>query len=192
MKAVIIFIAFIQITSAWYNHVVTPEDEELNREIKAEFPEVQAIKPVAGHQDLNETVSDIVALLSDKEVNLAVDLLLTLERFNGVVLAPNQSHPEKTANSLALLLPENLGSAGYLPKGEDSSLNEIAIRLAERYLEKMVKVYPWWFKPIYVVPIGKLKTSSEYTLNVLVGVLGERKDGTLCGIAALLLRLEHH
>ncbi|KAI1698926.1 hypothetical protein Ddc_18845 [Ditylenchus destructor] len=192
MKAVIIFLAFIQFTSAWYNHVVTPEDEELNREIKAEFPEVQAIKPVAGHQDLNETVYDMVALLSDEEVNLPVDLLLTLERVSGVVLAHNQSNPENTANSLAPLLTDRLGSAGELTNGEDISLNVIAIRLAERYLEKMLKAYPWWFKPIYVVPIGKLKTSSEYTLNVLVGVLGERKDGTLCGIAALLLRLEHH
>ncbi|KAI1706825.1 hypothetical protein DdX_12819 [Ditylenchus destructor] len=191
MKAVIIFLAVFQFTSAWYNHVVTPEDEELNRQIKAEFSEVLAIKAVAGHRDLNETVGDIVGILGDNKVNLTIDQLLTLEKVSGVVLAPNQSHPENTINSLAPLLISKLESAGDLSKMEVIRLEQIAKSLAERYAKKMKEAYAWWDKPIYVVPIGKLKTSDEITFSVLIGVLGERKDGTLCGISALLLRLDH-
>ncbi|KAI1701805.1 hypothetical protein Ddc_17454 [Ditylenchus destructor] len=181
MKTVIIFLVVIQLANAWWNHVVTPEDEKLNQEIKAELPEVLEVKAIAGHHNLNETLDDIVAILDQP-----LEQLLLLDHVNGIVLAPDQSRPKNTPNSLVPLLSGKVENAGDLPKTEARRLDEIMNSLAQRYAKKMKEVYTWWDKPIYVVPVGKLIGDNGH--SVLIGVLGERKDGSLCGIAALLVR----
>ncbi|KAI1711762.1 hypothetical protein Ddc_12775 [Ditylenchus destructor] len=176
---------------------------ELNERIKEEFPEILDIKTTAAHENLEETVGDILELL-DGDFQHPSEVLLTLDNVHAIstnVTKIDEPPITSVPNSLAVLLPHPpYESASELSFRETVALKAFMKTLAQRYVTLLRDQGE--DKEVRVVPIGKVKAYDEKRYphyyetrdepySALLGVLG-RRQGTdqFYGIAGLLVRFE--
>ncbi|KAI1702340.1 hypothetical protein DdX_15522 [Ditylenchus destructor] len=177
----LLILAIFSPASAFYIHNRTLEKERLNAKIKEEFPEILAITSPGGHDNLHETLDEILELpLKDFSRNQ----LLILDHLKGYVVH-NKHSQDLESNLLAPLLPPpEYEQAGEID--DPSKIYNFMGELADRYVELLKEEGE--DKVIHVVPIAKVKDESI----IFFGVLGKRKGtaNNLTGIAGLVARIK--
>ncbi|KAI1711763.1 hypothetical protein Ddc_12776 [Ditylenchus destructor] len=194
--------------SAYCCHGIKRAKIELNDQIKEEFPEILDIKSIAAHENLTETLEDMLQVLNG-DFQHPSEVLLTLDYVHAISTYVTNDDVEidhvipvvSVTNSLAVLLPHPpYESASELSLRELLPLESFTRKLARRYLKLLRDQGE--DKQVRVVPIGKVKAFDEERhpkyyetrdepYSVVLGVLA-RRQGTkqFYGIAGLLVRFE--
>ncbi|KAI1702870.1 hypothetical protein Ddc_16803 [Ditylenchus destructor] len=126
----LLILAIFSFTNAYYTHRSTLAKERLNAKIKDEFPEILAITSPGGHDDLRETLDDILELPLK---NYALNELLILDRLKGFVVHNKYSQDLESNLLTPLLPPPKYKQAGEIDN--PSKIYNFMGILADRYVD---------------------------------------------------------
>ncbi|KAI1706313.1 hypothetical protein Ddc_15356 [Ditylenchus destructor] len=203
--SVFLLLSAFALCEGWHGpgHRIDSGKEELNFLVKNENPEIQRIISIPNHDNLSETLYDILRVSDDPHTLYQLEYLDK----NAVSAAVGRGLLYYD-NPLSPLYPNWVKTLGDLSQGEFNRLYGFIEELAKSYVQHLKEDYGEE-KEIQVVPIAKLHwipiakldeneplhpAKKNDRLLVLLGVLGRRvsdgDSGKLNGFAGLTVLIE--